>query len=60
MLEAKALGVKITGAGLGGCLIGLVRNSVEREKVIEAALQAGAVNGWNTKVDEGAKVDHIR
>jgi galactokinase len=60
MLEAKALGVKITGAGLGGCLVGLVRNSVEGKRVIEKALQAGAVNGWNTKVDTGAKVNYIR
>jgi galactokinase len=58
MLKAGALGVKISGAGLGGCLIGLVRNSAEGDKVLEAALRAGAVNGWTLKIDGGVKVEY--
>jgi len=60
MLKAGALGVKISGAGLGGCLVGLVRNSAEGDKMLEAALQVGAVNGWKLRIDEGAKVEYKR
>lgn len=60
MLKAGALGVKISGAGLGGCLIGLVGNSAEGDKVLEAALQAGAANGWILEIDDGVKVEYKR
>ncbi|MCS7103962.1 MAG: hypothetical protein NZ954_00160 [Thermofilaceae archaeon] len=54
MLEAGAYGVKISGAGLGGCLIALVDELCE-SKVAEAALAAGAKRAWVVKVDQGAR-----
>lgn len=55
MLEAGALGAKISGAGLGGALIALVRKKQETNKIIKKALEVGAVNGWDTSVSEGSK-----
>lgn len=58
MLNAGALGVKISGAGLGGCLIALVRNREEGENVLSKAIKAGALRGWIVKIDEGVKVEY--
>lgn len=57
MLNAGALGVKISGAGLGGCLIGIVKGKGEGNKIIESAIKSGATNGWVLKVDEGVKAE---
>ena len=51
--KAGALGVKISGAGLGGSLIALTEDRATAEKVLRAALEAGAVRGWIVKVDKG-------
>lgn len=52
VLEAGASAAKISGAGLGGCIIVL---SEERyiEKIKMAALDAGASRVWHVKADKG-------
>lgn len=57
MIKQGALGVKISGAGLGGCLIGLVGDTSLGSRVLKAALQAGATRGWMLKVDKGAIIE---
>lgn len=57
MLNAGALGVKISGAGLGGCLIGIAKGEEDGKRIINSAIKAGAINGWILKIDEGAKVE---
>ncbi|RLF04016.1 MAG: GHMP kinase, partial [Thermoprotei archaeon] len=56
MLKAGALGVKISGAGMGGSLIALVRDKDSSKRVIDAALKSGAANGWYVEISEGAKI----
>jgi len=57
MLNSGALGVKISGAGLGGALIALVPNSAIGRKVVKRALEAGASKAWITKVGTGVRVE---
>ncbi len=57
MLEAGALGVKISGAGLGGCLIAIAFEEKNAEKILDVALSSGAVRGWVLEVDEGARLE---
>ena len=45
-LENGAIGAKMTGGGLGGCMIALAANLEEAEKIAEALQQAGAVQTW--------------
>ncbi len=59
MIEAGALGVKISGAGLGGCLIALAEAGEDARQVLEKALVAGAVKGWILKVDKGARIEQL-
>jgi len=56
-LEAGAYGAKISGAGMGGSIIALVKDREEGEKVVDAGLSVGAKNGWFSKVGEGVKVE---
>jgi galactokinase len=56
-LRAGAYGAKISGAGLGGSIIALVKNEEDGKKVINACLRIGAKNGWVSKVGEGVKVE---
>jgi galactokinase len=56
-LEAGAYGAKISGAGMGGSIIALVKNEEEGKKVTDACLSVGAKNGWVSKVGEGVKVE---
>jgi len=56
MLKTGALGVKISGAGLGGCLIGLIPSIEVGEKVISEAISIGAKAGWIVSPDEGARI----
>lgn len=62
-LKSGAYGAKISGAGMGGSIITLVKNKELGHKVIDACLSVGARNGWVSEVGEGAKVmpltDHI-
>ena len=57
MIEAGALGVKISGAGMGGSLIALVKNFDHGKKVLKYALRAGVINGWILELDEGVRRD---
>ena len=45
-LENGAIGAKMTGGGLGGCMIALAANLEEAEKIAGALQQAGAVQTW--------------
>ncbi|MCW4020036.1 MAG: GHMP kinase [Candidatus Bathyarchaeota archaeon] len=56
-LEAGAYGAKISGAGMGGSIIALVKNRKEGKKVIDACLSSGAQKGWVSKVEKGVKVE---
>jgi len=54
-MGAGAYGAKISGAGMGGSIIALVRNEEAGQKVVKACISAGARNGWVSTVGEGAK-----
>ena len=56
-LEAGAYGAKISGAGMGGSIIALVRNEEEGRKVVDAGLSVRAKNGWVSRVGEGVGVE---
>jgi galactokinase len=53
-LEAGALGVKISGAGMGGSLLALIRSMDDAPKVEEAFRRAGAQKVFTTGVGPGA------
>ncbi|MCX8205042.1 MAG: GHMP kinase [Candidatus Nezhaarchaeota archaeon] len=55
-LSAGALGVKISGAGLGGSLLAIVSSAREAEEVASAC-RGVARGSWVVEVDEGARVD---
>jgi len=58
-LKAGALGVKISGAGLGGSLIALVPDEGIGRRVIKESMKAGASRGFVVKVDEGVRVEPL-
>lgn len=58
-LEAGSYGAKISGAGMGGSVIALVKNEKLGRKVVEACLSVGAKNGWVSEVGEGVKVGSL-
>ncbi len=53
MKEAGCLGVKISGSGMGGAIIGLIRRPEDGKAVITEALHAGAARGWVSPVAGG-------
>ncbi|MEM3712972.1 MAG: galactokinase family protein [Thermoproteota archaeon] len=53
-LEAGALGVKISGAGMGGSLLALLREDKDTSRVEKAFIDAGATNVFATGIGEGA------
>ncbi len=53
MKEAGCLGVKISGSGMGGAIIGLIRHPENGKDVIREALHAGAARGWVSPVAGG-------
>ena len=57
MLEAGAYGVKISGAGLGGSIVGIVNKKGVGERVLEAGLEKDGVRGWVSTIGEGVKVE---
>jgi galactokinase len=57
LLQSGALGAKISGAGLGGSIIALVRDLGAGEEVREACIASGFPNVWVSVPDEGAKVE---
>ena len=56
-LQAGAYGAKISGAGMGGSIIALVKNEKKGRDVIDACLSVGAKEGWVSKVGEGVRVE---
>lgn len=57
LVDAGALGAKISGAGLGGAIIGLVRNRKAGLAVKKACGRSGIENVWVTAPSEGARVE---
>ena len=57
-LDAGAYGAKISGAGMGGSIIALVRDEKMGRRVIEECVRAGAREGWISQVGEGVRREH--
>jgi galactokinase len=55
-LEAGAIGVKISGAGMGGSLLAIVRGLRDAPRVEEAFKKAGAGSVFATGVGSGASI----
>ena len=60
MKEAGALGAKLSGAGLGGAIIGLTKDLNIAKKVLEAGISGGGKRGWIVNIDEGVRVEKTR
>ncbi|MFQ6094516.1 MAG: galactokinase [Candidatus Bathyarchaeia archaeon] len=56
-LDAGAYGAKISGAGMGGSIIALVRDDKIGRDVIDACLSVGAKKGWVSRVGEGVRIE---
>ncbi|MEM2341255.1 MAG: galactokinase family protein [Candidatus Bathyarchaeia archaeon] len=56
-LDSGAYGAKISGAGMGGSIIALVKDEEVGRRVIEACLSAGARSGWVSSIGEGVRVE---
>lgn len=59
-----ALGAKLTGSGLGGCMIALAANHTDAQKISTALRQAGATQTWiqsfrNYDISTGEKNDNL-
>ena len=48
-LENGALGAKMSGGGLGGCIIALAQTKAQAEKISKALTEGGAVQTWIEK-----------
>lgn len=57
--KAGAYGVKLSGAGMGGCLVALARTAGEASRILKEVSAADAANGWVCRVDEGARIDKV-
>ena len=49
-LENGALGAKMSGGGLGGCIIALAQTKAQAEKISKALTEGGAVQTWIEKM----------
>lgn len=49
-LANKAIGAKMSGGGLGGCIIALTDSQKEAQAISEKLLEEGAVNTWIQKL----------
>ena len=58
-INAGAYGVKLSGAGMGGCLIAITKTERGASEVLKAVIAAGAANGWISKIDNGARIDKV-
>jgi len=56
-LDAGAYGAKISGAGMGGSIIALVKDEKQGKTIIDACMKANAKDGWVSKVGEGVKTE---
>lgn len=59
MKEAGALGAKLSGAGLGGAIIGLTMDIDTAKKVLEAGISGGGKRGWIVNIDDGVRVEEL-
>ena len=57
-LVAGGLGAKISGGGLGGCMIALAADPAAAEKVVAGLQEAGAVRTWTVPVGRFAGHAH--
>ena len=57
-LEAGAIGVKISGAGLGGALFAIVEDEIIGERVARETSRTAA-GAWLVKIDEGVRIEEI-
>jgi len=60
LVDSGALGAKISGAGLGGAIIGLVRSRKAGLAVKRVCGRSGIENVWVTCPGEGARVEDSR
>jgi len=56
-LDAGAYGAKISGAGMGGSIIALVKDEKHGKIVVDACVENNAKDGWVSKVGEGVKTE---
>jgi galactokinase len=59
-LTAGAYGAKISGSGMGGSVIALVKNQEVGRKVLDACRSVGAKDGWVSGVSEGADAGPVK
>ncbi|MEM2961010.1 MAG: GHMP kinase, partial [Candidatus Bathyarchaeia archaeon] len=59
-LEYGAYGVKLSGAGMGGSVIALVKDKDAGRRVIDACISVGARNGWVSEIGEGVRVERTQ
>jgi galactokinase len=59
-LAAGAYGAKISGAGMGGSIIALVKDVETGKRVVSACKSVGARDGWVSSVAEGVEVQPER
>jgi galactokinase len=57
LLQSGALGAKISGAGLGGSIIALVRDASMAEEVRKSCITSGFPEVWMSTPDEGARAE---
>lgn len=57
--NAGALGAKLTGGGLGGCVLALAESSTHAKVLANRLLTAGACNTWYFKLDAGNEGETI-
>lgn len=55
-LKAGALGAKLTGGGLGGCVVALAADADVAQRVISAMEVAGAVSCWSVALGDSPAV----
>ncbi|MEM2689915.1 MAG: galactokinase family protein [Nitrososphaerota archaeon] len=55
LLEAGALGAKISGAGMGGAMIALARSMEAGEEIRRACAERGYRSSWVSMPEEGAR-----
>lgn len=56
-LNAGAYGAKLSGAGMGGSIIALVKDREVGERVVKECVSVGARNGWFSEIGEGVRVE---